>query len=100
MLPPNHTRRVMSKPPMMRVPDWVAPEQYQRFAVRLAALYYSEDGGISALSEGLGYSRPALHMALGAKGGPNVDHCIKLEHLLGRDLFPREFFRPDIFIAE
>lgn len=89
----------MSKPTMMRVPGWVAPEQYQRFALRLAALYFSEDGGLGALSEGLGYTRPALHVALSGKG-LNADHCIKLENLLGRDLFPREFFRPDIFIAE
>jgi hypothetical protein len=99
MVRPNQARRIMSKQLPMRVPDWVAPEQYQRFAVRLAALYYCEDGGLGALSTALGYSTTALHMALSGKG-LNADHCIKLENLLGRDLFPREFFRPDIFIAE
>ena len=89
----------MSNTPMMRVPEWVTPEQYQRFVVRLAALYYSKKGEISALSIGLGYSHSALHMALNGNG-LNVDHCIKLEKLLGREWFPREFFRPDIFIAE
>ena len=89
----------MSKPLPMRVPEWVTPDHYQRFAVRLAALYFSENGELSVLSEGLGYSRSALHMALNGKG-LNADHCIKLEALLGRDNFPREFFRPDIFIAE
>lgn len=87
----------MSKSFPMRVPKWVKPEHHQRFAVRLAALYYSEDGGLAALSKALGYSTSALHMALSGKG-LNADHCIKLETLLGRDLFPREFFRPDIFI--
>lgn len=41
-----------------------------------------------------------LHMALKSKGGVNAQSCIRLEELLGRDLFPREFFRPDIFVAE
>lgn len=89
----------MSKPSLMRVPEWVTPDHYQRFAVRLAALYFCEDGGMGALSKALGYSSTALHMALNGKG-LNADHCIKLESLLGRELFPREFFRPDIFIAE
>lgn len=89
----------MSKHLPSRVPEWVTPDTYQRFAIRLAALYFSENGEMSVLSEGLGYSRSALHMALNGKG-LNADHCIKLENLLGRDLFPREFFRPDIFIAE
>lgn len=89
----------MSKPTPIRVPEWVTPDHYQRFAVRLAALYFSEAGELSALSEGLGYSRSALHMALNTNG-LNADHCIKLEKLLGREWFPREFFRPDIFIAE
>lgn len=88
----------MSKSFPMRVPKWVKPEQRQRFAVRVAALYYSEDGGLATLSKALGYSSSTLHMALGSKG-LNADHCIKLETLLGRELFPREFFRPDIFIA-
>lgn len=89
----------MSKTMPIRVPDWVKPEHYQRFAVRLAALYFCEEGSLGALSKALGYSSTALHMALTGKG-LNADHCIKLETLLGRDQFPREFFRPDIFIAE
>jgi hypothetical protein len=89
----------MSKPPIMRVPEWVTPENYQRFALRLAALYYNENGRVHDLSLGIGLSQSALHMALSYKG-LNADHCIKLEKLLGRDLFPREFFAPNIFIAQ
>lgn len=89
----------MSKPKMMRVPSWVTPEDYQRFALRLAALYFSKDGSMGTLSQALGYTRPALQMALNYKG-LNAQHCIKLEELLGRDHFPREFFRPDIFLPE
>lgn len=87
----------MSKPKMMRVPNWVSPEQHQRFAVRLAALYFHEDGSLGTLSKGLGASRTMLHMAL-KQGGLTVKHCIALEELLGRENFPREFFRPDIFL--
>jgi hypothetical protein len=89
----------MSKPLLIRVPEWVTPEHYQRFTVRLAALYYSPNGNLGDLSKGCGYSSSALHMALSGKG-LNADHCIKLESLLGRENFPREFFRPDIFLPE
>jgi len=84
---------------MMRVPEWVGPDQYQMFACRLAALYHNPKGSLGTLSEAIGGSRSLLHMALSA-GGPTPETCIKLEQLLGRDLFPREFFRPDIFSTE
>lgn len=89
----------MSKPPMMRVPDWVTPEQRQMFVCRLAAVYHNDTGSLGKLSLAMGGSSSLLHMAL--KGnGLTAQHCIKLEDLLGRELFPREFFRPDIFIAQ
>lgn len=90
----------MSKPRFMPVPSWVRPEQRQEFAVRLAALYHNRTGSLGALSTAIGGSRPLLHMALKTPGGINAQTCIKLEELLGRENFPREFFRPDIFIAE
>jgi hypothetical protein len=82
------------------IPAWVEPEQRAEFAVRLAALYHKMDGSLGDLSEALGGSRSLLHMALKSKGGVNAQTCIKLEELLGREAFPREFFRPDIFVAE
>lgn len=90
----------MSKPKFMPVPLWVRPEQRQEFAVRLAALYHNRTGSLGILSEAMGLSKSVLHMALKTPGGLNAQHCIKLEEILGRENFPREFFRPDIFIAE
>jgi len=84
---------------MMRVPEWVKPEDYQMFACRLAAVYHNKAGSIGQMSEEIGHARSALHNAL-AGGGLTPQHCIKLEELLGREHFPREFFRPDIFVAE
>lgn len=82
------------------IPGHIAPEQRAEFAVRLAALYHKMDGSMGDLSEALGGSRSMLHMALKSKGGLSAPTCIKLEELLGRETFPREFFRPDIFVAE
>ncbi len=87
----------MSKQGFMPIAPWVSPEERQEFAVRLAAIYHNRSGSIGDLSLALGGSRTLLHMAL-KQNGLNADHCIKLEAVLGRDLFPREFFRPDIFI--
>jgi hypothetical protein len=82
------------------IPAWVTPEQRPEFVLRLAACYYTMGGSLGDLSEALEGSRPMLHMALKSKGGLSAQTCIKLEELLGRDLFPRECFRPDIFVAE
>lgn len=90
----------MSHSEKFPVPAWVAPDQRAEFAVRLAALYLSMDGSLGDLSEALGGSRSLLHMALKSKNGLSAPICIKLEELLGRETFPREFFRPDIFVAE
>ena len=90
----------MSLPEKFPVPGWVAPEQRAEFALRLAALYFTMGGNLGDLSVALGGSRSLLHMALKSKGGLNAQTCIKLEELLGRETFPREFFRPDIFVAE
>lgn len=89
----------MSKLKMMPVPEWCGPEQKQEFAVRLAALYFKMGGSLGDLSEAIGASRSMLHVAL--KGnGLSAQTCVDLEKLLGRECFPREFFRPDLFIAE
>lgn len=89
----------MQKQFPMRVPEWVKPEDRQLFVLRLAAVYHNPKGSIALLSEAMGGSRTLLHMTLNDRGnGLNANHCIKLEEILGRELFPREFFRPDIFI--
>lgn len=80
------------------VPDWVEPEDRQRFALSLAALYHNPTGSISELSTALGLSHATLNAAL---RGPGISErtCLALESLLGREAFPREFFRPDLFPA-
>lgn len=78
------------------VPDWVSPDDRQRFAVTLAALYHNRAGSIRDLSLALGLSHSGLHMAL-KTSGISARNCLALEALLGRDRFPREFFRPDLF---
>lgn len=70
---------------------------YQQFALRVAALYHNQRGSVQVLSEALGYSKNALNQATRQKG-ITPETAIKLETLLGRSDFPREFFRPDIFL--
>ena len=84
------------------VPAWVEPDQRTEFAVRLAALYHNKAGSLGELSLALNgcNSRSLLHMALKSSGGLNAKTCIRLEEVLGRENFPREFFRPDIFLPE
>lgn len=82
------------------IPAWVEPEQRAEFAVRMAAFYHNKSGSLGKLSVALGGSSSMLHMQLNTTGNINVTTAIKIEELLGRELFPREFFRPDIFVAE
>ena len=90
----------MSSPEQFPIPGWATPDDRVEFTIRLAALYHGMEGSLGDLSEALGGSRSLLHMALKSKGGINAQTCIRLEELLGREHFPREFFRPDIFVAE
>ena len=77
-------------------PQWAEPEDQQRFAVAMAALYHNPRGSVSELSKALGMSHAALNMAL--KGsGLSERTCLALEALLGAEHFPRSFFRPDLF---
>lgn len=67
-----------------------------RFLVRLAALYYSPEGKLNKLSKALD-----LHEnTLATTDSITAEMAVKLESLLGRDLFPRELFRPDLFDVE
>lgn len=85
-------------------PTWIerfAQEEEQiaerhRFVLRVAALYHNRSGSLQKLSAALGYSSNALHQA-STQGRVTPECAIKLEKLLGREHFPRELFRPDIF---
>jgi hypothetical protein len=88
----------------IELPNWIndLPENRQTdarrcFLLRLAALHYSEDGHLKALSTGIGLAEGTLATYL-SSGQPLTAHlAIRLEEALGRDLFPRELFRPDLF---
>jgi len=81
------------------VPQWAGPDEYQRFAVQLAALYHNPRGSITDLSKALGLSHATLNVALNGNG-LSERTCLALEALLGSEMFPRDFFRPDLFPAE
>lgn len=67
-----------------------------RFLLRLAALYYSPKGNLADLSSALGYHTGTLSGTVSIPPGM----AVALEKLLGRETFPRELFRPDLFIVE
>lgn len=66
--------------------------------MRLAARYHNMSGSMAELSKAIGGSQSLLHVSLKNPGGVSAMTCIEIEKLLGRELFPREFLRPDIFV--
>ncbi len=85
-------------------PEWIGRveeeeqgREQRRFILRLAALYHNPGGSLQELSRALDYSDNALHQAGVQNQGVTPECAVKLEKLLGREHFPRELFRPDIF---
>lgn len=68
-----------------------------RILLSLAAIYASEDGTATKLAERLDVGNSAILQAK-ARGKISGEMAVKIELLLGRDLFPRELFRPDLFL--
>jgi hypothetical protein len=66
-----------------------------RFMIRLAALYYSPSGQLSDMSKALGFHSGTL--AGLNEISPKL--AIGIEELLGRERFPRELLRPDLFLV-
>jgi hypothetical protein len=67
-----------------------------QFRLRLAALFLSKNGTLMQLAKTCG-----LHeKSLSALTDISPELAIKIEKALGRDLFPREYFRPDLFVVE
>jgi hypothetical protein len=64
-----------------------------RFLLKLAALYASPGASVSTLAESCGYHPKSF----AAFQNISPELALKLEGVLGRELFPREFFRPDLF---
>ncbi len=87
------------------IPAWVkarqTPESVDRatlcFYIRLAALYHNDKGSVSQLSTACGLSESTLHQVL-KRGEIAPGHAVEIEKLVGRTLFPRELFRPDLFV--
>lgn len=87
----------------VRFPSYMgglSPEEAEicraRFLIRIAALYDNPLGQLSVLSEKLGLHRGSLAQL--NQISPQL--AIKIETLLGADIFPRTLMRPDIFSAE
>jgi hypothetical protein len=70
-----------------------------RHHLNLAAIYATREGTATALSHALGMGDTAILQAK-VRGKISGEMAVKIESLLGRDLFPRELFRPDLFIVE
>lgn len=87
----------MTEPVHFPEPTWVqTDEDKHRFRLLIAAVYFSKAGTITDLATILPVTPQALHVACG-NGGIRPQHAKTLEEKLGADLFPRAFFRPDIF---
>lgn len=94
----------MSVAEAVPAPAWVTTRQTPEsvdhaklcFLVRLAALYHNEKGSLGRLSLAIGLSEPALAMAC-KRGQITGEVAVAIESAIGRSLFPREMFRPDLF---
>lgn len=69
-----------------------------RVLLDLAAIYATPEGTASALARSLGLSPTAILQAR-TRGKVSPELAVRLETRLGRDFFPRELFRPDLFIV-
>lgn len=67
-----------------------------RFFLSLAALYAHESGNAKPASQQFGFNGAQIAVAR-CRGVITADMAIAMERKLGRDLFPRELFRPDLF---
>ena len=81
------------------VPAEKKPAAKIRTLLNLAAVYASEEGTASALADRLGVGKAAILQAR-SRGKISGEMAVQLESLLGRELFPRELFRPDLFVVE
>lgn len=86
------------------IPAWVmahqTPESVDRaklcFYIRLAALYHNDKGSVGQLALACDLAESTLHQAM-KRGEIAPAHAVQIEKIVGRSLFPRELFRPDLF---
>lgn len=74
-------------------------EKRTRFYLSIACQYYSESGRASDLAEAIGMSANA-YAVMKTRGKVPPETALALEKALGRELFPRSLFRPDLFEVE
>jgi len=82
---------------MATLPDIEREPALQRFYLCLASVYASEKASAADLSMRLGLKPNAVNV-MKTRGRVTGETAVDLENLLGRDIFPRELFRPDLFI--
>lgn len=85
-------------------PDWldslpVAEREASKVRVllSLAAIYASPSGTAAALAHALDM-RPTALLQARSRGQVSGEMAVKIEAVLGRECFPRELFRPDLFV--
>lgn len=94
-----------SLPPWITALDEQNREVQSRiFYIKFAALCASPSGTLPKLSLRLGRNPNFLAhvIAPGRKPAPallSYEDAIRIETMLGRDILPREFLRPDIFLV-
>lgn len=93
----------MTKPFQWPLPSWLAdlPEKerddaYNFFLLELVRIYSGPRATAREFSLRLGYSE---HVVYNMKkvGTISPEMAMSIEKLMGRELFPRELFRPDYF---
>jgi hypothetical protein len=72
----------------------------QRFGMRLAALYASEEGTLAALAKELGISEGMIRHLTTSDRRISPELAISTEKLVSRNVVQRELLRPDYFLIE
>jgi hypothetical protein len=93
----------MQLPTTWPVPDWLAelPDDvrhraFVRYMLCMAVAYMGDKASPADLSHALGMSHNQVNL-MKHRGTIAGETAVKLEGLLGRQHFPREMFRPDLF---
>lgn len=89
------------------LPPWIAAieDESERQVARnqlllgYACLYYDRKGTAATLAESLGLTANAFAL-FKMRGKISGDFAVELERVLGRECFPRELWRPDIFTVD
>lgn len=68
-----------------------------RWLLSMACIYHSAGGRPGTLADAIGLSANAFSI-IKSRGKINAETAIAIEKELGRELFPRELFRPDLFL--